>query len=167
MKIAIGCDHIVTDVKNKVIEMLKRDNIEVIDCGTYDFERTHYPIYGQRVAVKVVQGEVEFGIVICGTGVGISNGAQKVKGARAILTKDVLTAIDAREKYDANIVGFGGRIVGLGLMYEIIEKFINTKYRGENDSVINEINQLIKKENYNEEIFETENKKWDAGFYNE
>nr|WP_063623137.1 RpiB/LacA/LacB family sugar-phosphate isomerase [Spiroplasma taiwanense] len=117
MKIAIGCDHIVTDIKDKIIEMLKRDKIEVIDCGTFDFTRTHYPIFGQRVANKVVKHEADFRIVICGTGVGISNGAQKVKGARVILTKDVISAVDARKNYEANIVGFGGRIIGLGLMY--------------------------------------------------
>ncbi|QEH61471.1 galactose-6-phosphate isomerase subunit LabB [Spiroplasma chinense] len=167
MKIAIGCDHIVTDIKDKVIEMLKRDGIEVLDCGTYDFERTHYPIYGHKVAVNVVEKNVDFGIVICGTGVGISNGAQKTKGARVLLAKDVLTVEDARKNYDANIIGFGGRIVGLGLMYEMIETFINTKYEGKNDQLINQIDSLIKNKNYSDSIFDEENKKWDSGFYDE
>ncbi|AKX34317.1 galactose-6-phosphate isomerase subunit LacB [Spiroplasma litorale] len=167
MKIAIGCDHIVTDIKDKIVEMLKNDKIEVIDCGTYDFKRTHYPIFGHKVATLVTKKEVDFGVVICGTGVGISNGANKTKGARAILAKDVITAIDARENYDANIVGFGGRIIGLGLMYEIIETFINTKYLNKNNDLISKINSLIKKDNFSENIFDEENKKWDSGYYNE
>ncbi|ALD66810.1 RpiB/LacA/LacB family sugar-phosphate isomerase [Spiroplasma cantharicola] len=166
MKIAIGCDHIVTDIKDKIVEMLKLDGIEVIDCGTNDFNRTHYPIYGHKVAVNVVTKKVDLGIVICGTGVGITNSAQKVKGARVVLAKDVLTVVDAKEKYNANIVGFGGRIVGLGLMYEMITKFIEAKYLAKNDKLISQIDNMIKQENYDSRIFDKENKKWDEGFYN-
>ncbi|WP_342258827.1 RpiB/LacA/LacB family sugar-phosphate isomerase [Spiroplasma endosymbiont of Dioctria linearis] len=166
MRIAIGCDHIVTDIKDKIIEMLKDSKIEVIDCGTNDFKRTHYPIYGHQVAVNVVTKNADFGIVICGTGVGITNSAQKVKGARVVLAKDVLTAIDARQKYDANVVGFGGRIIGIGLMYEIIESFIQAKYLGKNDALINQINSIVEKENYDSKIFDEEKRKWDQGFYN-
>ncbi|WP_342275304.1 RpiB/LacA/LacB family sugar-phosphate isomerase [Spiroplasma endosymbiont of Cantharis lateralis] len=166
MRIAIGCDHIVTDIKDKIIEMLKANKIEVIDCGTNDFKRTHYPIYGHQVAVNVVTKKADFGIVICGTGVGITNSAQKVKGARVVLAKDVLTAIDARQKYDANVVGFGGRIIGIGLMYEIIESFIEAKYLGKNDALINQIDSIVEKENYDSKIFDDEKHKWDQGFYN-
>ncbi|ATX70428.1 RpiB/LacA/LacB family sugar-phosphate isomerase [Spiroplasma clarkii] len=165
MKIAIGCDHIVTDIKDKVVEMLQRDKIEVVDCGTYDFQRTHYPIFGNKVASKVAQKEVDFGIVICGTGVGISNGAQKTKGARVLLAKDVISVVDARQNYDANVIGFGGRIVGLGLMYEMIEAFINTKYANKNQDLIKKIDNLIVKPNYDENMFGEELKKWDEGFY--
>lgn len=167
MKIAIGCDHIVTDIKDKIVAMLKRDKIEVVDCGTYDFERTHYPIYGQKVAIKIAKKEADFGIVICGTGVGITNGAQKTKGARVILTRDILVAENARKELDANIIGFGGRIIGLGLMYEIIEKFIYTKYDKKNNDLISHIDALIKKDNYDEKIFDEENEKWNNGFYDD
>ena len=78
MKIALGCDHIVTDVKMKISKHLKEQGHEIIDVGTYDFVRTHYPIYGRLIAEEVVNGRADFGVALCGTGVGIAVSADKV-----------------------------------------------------------------------------------------
>lgn len=164
MKIAFGCDHIVTDIKNKMVQIFREKGHEVIDCGTNDNTRTHYPIYGSRVARNVVDGTVDLGIVICGTGVGITTSATKHKNVRSVLTSDVITAKIAREKYDANICGLGGRIVGIGLMEEIIDTFINTRYCGENKEEIEFMNSLGR-EDFSEIEFNKYLKMWDDGNY--
>lgn len=165
MRIAIGCDHIVTPIKNEIKEYVKSLGHDVIDCGTYDDTRTHYPIYGREVAVQVATKNVDLGIVICGTGVGITNSANKTKGVRAILTRNVSTAIDARRNWNANILGMGGRITGIGLMIEIIDAFLNTEYSKKNDNLIAKIDSLIKYENYDKELLNNEIDKWHNGLY--
>jgi galactose-6-phosphate isomerase len=156
MKIAIGCDHIVTHVKNHMVDYLIKKGYKVIDCGTYSNVRTHYPIYGFEVARQVVTKEADFGIVICGTGVGITNAAQKTKGTRVVLTRDVGIAKKARELYNANILGVGGNITGIGLIERIIDVFVNTKYLGINKDNIKIIDNLIKQKNYDIHQFDKE-----------
>ena len=171
MKIAVGCDHIVTDTKNEVVKYLKEKGHEVFDEGTYDFERTHYPIFARRVGVRVLNKEADFGIVICGTGVGISNAASKVPGVRISLVRDVLTARMARKNLNANVLGLGARITGIGLIQNIIDEFLAEKYveTEENKELIRKIDDSkkeydeIKHENFFDEFIE----KWNQGFYHD
>lgn len=169
MKIAIGCDHIVTDIKDTIKKYLEDKGYEVIDCGTYDFERTHYPIYGKRVAEKVVTKGVEKGIVICGTGVGITNAAQKVKGSRVALVGDVASAIYAKKELNCNILGVGGRVIGMGMLEDIIDAYLNTEYEptDENKELIKQIDALISKEIYDEHYFDEFLEKWERGEYHD
>ncbi|MEG0456888.1 MAG: RpiB/LacA/LacB family sugar-phosphate isomerase [Oscillospiraceae bacterium] len=153
MKIAIGCDHIVTDIKNSVIKHLESLGHTIIDCGNYNDIRTHYAVYGHAVGVLVAKKEVDFGVVICGTGVGISNSANKTKGIRAVLTHNILVAKKSRELYDANVICLGGRIAGLGLILDTIQTFISTRYLDKNKSQISKINNLVTKENYEKQLF--------------
>lgn len=142
MKIAIGCDHIVTDTKNEIRDYLIQQGHEVIDVGTYDHIRTHYPIYGQRIGELVASEIVDIGVAICGTGVGISNSVQKIKGTRVALVSDILTAKKAKEDYNANVISFGGRVVGMGTAIEIVDSFISAEYSEKNLEKIDYINSL-------------------------
>ena len=171
MIISVGCDHIVTEVKDSVVEYLKLKGHEVIDNGTYDKERTHYPIYGKKTAEKVVNGEADLGIVICGTGVGITNSAAKIKGARVALVRDIETARYSKENLDINILGFGGRITGIGLIENIIDVFFETKFNPteENKGTVEKLNNMIEKDyaNGDEHYFDEFNEKWDRGEYHD
>lgn len=166
MKIAIGCDHIVTPIKDQVVKFLTKQGHTVIDCGTYDLVRTHYAIYGFEVARQVTSKKADLGICICGTGVGISNSACKTKGARVCLTRDVACAVAARKYYDANIIAMGGRISGQGLIEEIVNAFINTKYDGQsNKELIHIIDSVIQNDNYDIHQFDQEIADWENGVY--
>lgn len=171
MIISVGCDHIVTEVKDSVVKYLESKGHEVIDNGTYDKVRTHYPIYGKKTAEKVVNGEADLGIVICGTGVGITNSSAKIKGARVALVRDVETARYSKENLDINVLGFGGRITGLGLMENIIDVFLETKFNPteENIAMVEKLNNMIEKDyaNGDEHYFDEFMYKWDRGEYHD
>lgn len=130
MKIAIGCDHVGFILKDTVINHLKERGITVVDKGTYDESRTNYPIYGRAVAEAVSKGDVDLGIVFCGTGVGISIAANKVKGVRAVVCSEPYSAKLSREHNNTNVLSFGSRVVGSELAKMIIDNWLDAKFEG-------------------------------------
>jgi len=129
--IALGCDQGGYELMQEVKKHLVERGLEYKDYGTYSSESVDYPIYGKKVAHAVANGECERGILICGTGIGISITANKVKGIRAALCHDVFSAEATRLHNDANILAMGGRIVGPGLALMIVDKFLDTPFSNE------------------------------------
>ncbi|GAM78759.1 ribose 5-phosphate isomerase B [Vibrio ishigakensis] len=130
MKIAIGCDHVGIEHKDLVIKHLQEKGIEVEDFGTHSTERTDYPKYGQAVAQAVTSGDADQGILICGTGVGISLTANKVKGIRAVVCSDPYTAQLSKEHNNTNILAFGSRVIGIELAKMIIDSWLSAEFEG-------------------------------------
>ncbi len=144
--IAVGSDHAGYHLKNIVIQYLKRNNYEVKDFGTCDACSVDYPDFGQAVAEAVSRGECEKGIIICGTGIGISISANKVPGIRAALCTDTYMARLSREHNDANILAIGGRVVGPGLALDIVETWLKSQFLGgRHKARIEKIHQIEKK----------------------
>ena len=112
MKLAIGSDHVGFELKPVIIEYLEELGHEVTDFGPYSSERTDYPIYGKKVAEEVAAGNFDCGILICGTGVGISISANKVKSIRAVVCSEPYSARLSKEHNNTNILAFGSRVVG-------------------------------------------------------
>ena len=126
--IALGCDHGGLELKKVVMNYLDSQNIEYKDFGTYSSESCDYPLYGKAVAHAVADGQCDKGIIICGTGIGISIAANKVKGIRAALCHDVFSAKATREHNNANILAMGARVIGPGLALEIVKAFLETEF---------------------------------------
>ena len=130
MKIGIGCDHVGYELKGRVTEHLRELGYEVVDFGTNSSERTDYPIYGEAVARAVASGACEKGILICGTGVGISLAANKVHGIRAVVCSEPYSALLSRRHNDTNILAFGARVVGADLALMIVDAWLSGVYEG-------------------------------------
>ena len=130
MKVAIGNDHTAVELKKHIKEYLEKKGYELCDVGTNSTERTDYPIYGEAVAKKVASGECDFGVLICGTGIGISLAANKVCGIRAAVCSEPYSARLTRQHNNANIIAFGARVVGEAMAEMIVDEFFAAEYEG-------------------------------------
>lgn len=130
MKIAIGNDHSAVEIKTIIKEHLESKGHEVLNLGTDSSESCDYPVYGEKVGRAVVSGEADLGIVICGTGLGISLAANKVKGVRACVCSEPYTAIMSRRHNNANVLAFGARVVGTELAKLIVDEWLAAEFEG-------------------------------------
>lgn len=130
MKIAIGNDHTALEMKEAVKVHLEEKGYEVLDLGTNSTDSCDYPVYGEKVGRAVADGEADLGIAICGTGVGISLAANKVKGVRACVCSEPYTAKLSRMHNDSNVLAFGARVVGVELAKMIVDEWLNASFEG-------------------------------------
>ena len=145
MKIAIGSDHGGLRLKKDVINHLEKKGIEVKDFGTYTEESCDYPDYARAVGKAVVAKEYDFGILICGTGIGISIAANKIPGVRAALCCDTFSAHATREHNNSNILAMGERVVGPGIALDIVDAFLGAKFEGgRHENRVNKITDIEK-----------------------
>lgn len=146
MRIALGSDHGGMNLKKVIMEYLNSQGIEAKDFGTDTFDSCDYPDFALPVAESVKNGEYDFGILICGTGIGISISANKVPGIRAALCHDVFSAHATREHNNANILAMGERVVGPGLALDIVKTFLNTEFEGgRHQKRVDKISEIEKK----------------------
>lgn len=129
--LALGCDQGGFGLKAVIVKYLNEKNIEFKDFGTFSEESVDYPNYGEAVARAVLSGECDTGVIICGTGIGISIAANRFKGIRAALCHDAFSARAARQHNDANILAMGGRVIGPGSCLDILDVFLNTPFSDE------------------------------------
>lgn len=129
-RVALGCDHAGFTLKEAVREVIQRFDREVLDLGTHSLESVDYPDFGESVGRAVASGRAEKGIVICGTGIGISIAANKVPGVRAALCHDTFSAKMSRAHNDANVLALGARVVGSGLAQEIVQTWLEAEFEG-------------------------------------
>ena len=131
MKIGIGNDHVAVEYKNEIKKyIMEKYGYEVINYGTDETTRFDYPIVGEKVANALVNGEIDRGILICGTGVGISLSANKVNGIRAVVCSDPYTAGLSREHNNTNILAFGSRVIGIELAKMIVDTWLHAEFEG-------------------------------------
>lgn len=146
MKIALGSDHGGYQLKENLKECLMELNVEYVDFGCENEKSVDYPDIGFKVAIEVKSGKYDRGILICGTGIGMSVVANKVRGIRAALCHNEFTARCAREHNDANILVLGGRVIGSGLAKEIVKVWLNTKFC-QRERHINRLTKIKQEEN--------------------
>ena len=129
-KIVIGCDHAGFELKGKVIEHLKARGFAITDVGTDSTASCDYPLFAKALCKKLQDGEAELGILICGTGIGMSMAANKCKGIRACACSDTFSARLTRNHNDANVLCIGARVVGEGLAYDLVDAFLDAEFEG-------------------------------------
>ena len=130
MKIALGADHAGFELKEKIKAFLTEEGHEVLDLGCFSKESVDYPIYGVKVARALLKGEAERGVLVCGTGLGMSMVANRFPGIRAALCHEPFTARMSRLHNDANILVLGGRVIGEALALEMVKVFLETPFEG-------------------------------------
>lgn len=130
MKIALGSDHGGFNLKNLIIDHLKNKGIEHEDLGCYSTDSCDYPVFGKKVAEAVKRGEFDFGIIVCGTGIGISIAANKIPGIRAAHCTDSFTARATRQHNNSNVLALGERITGPSIALDIVDAFLSTEFEG-------------------------------------
>ena len=128
--IALGCDHGGLEIKNAIIEDLKKKGIEYIDLGTNTTDSVDYPVYAKAVCKEIVEGRCDKGILCCGTGIGMSIAANKVKGIRAAVLSDSFSAEMTRKHNNTNVLCLGGRVIDSEKAVELANIFINTEFEG-------------------------------------
>lgn len=129
-KIIIGCDHGGIELKNEIKAHLEKRGIDVTDVGTYTAESCNYPDYARALCTRIQSGEFERGILVCGTGIGMSIAANKHNGIRAACCSDTFSARMTRMHNDANVLCLGGRVVGAGLACDMVDLFVDTEFEG-------------------------------------
>jgi ribose 5-phosphate isomerase B len=148
MRIAVGSDHAGFSLKKEVLKHLKERNIQFEDFGAFSEESCDYPDFALKVAEEVADKRFELGILVCGTGIGISIAANKVPGIRAALCGDTFSAHACREHNDANILALGARVVGTGVALDIVDSFLNARFEGNrHQKRIDKISEIEKKYN--------------------
>jgi len=128
--IAIGCDHAAVEFKNLIIDYLKGMNCDVKDFGTYTSDSCNYPEYADKVCNAITSGECEKGILICGTGIGMSIAANKHRGIRCAAVSEPLSAILSRQHNDTNVLALGARIIGIETGKDIVKGWLNAEFEG-------------------------------------
>ena len=145
MKIAIGCDHGGLEHKNAIVEHLKNRGFEVEDFGIYEQVSVDYPDIAKKVCQSIVNKDNERGILVCGTGIGMSLAANKFKGIRAAVCSEHFSAKYTRLHNDSNILCLGGRVIGIGVALELVDLFVDTEFEGGRHQ--NRINKITEIEN--------------------
>lgn len=130
MKIAIACDHSALELKEEIKNLLAGRGLGCEDFGTYTTDSCHYPIYGARAAQAVAQGKCDLGIVICGTGIGMSMVANKIHGVRCALCSDTYSAKMTRIHNNSNVLALGARVIGVELAKEIVHAWLDAEFEG-------------------------------------
>lgn len=148
MKIAVGCDHGGIVLKDTILQTLKDRGIDIVDCGCFEGESVDYPLYAKAVALKIANGECDRGIVMCGTGIGISIVANKFKGIRATLCGDEFTAQMSREHNNSNCLALGGRVLTQDKAKKILEIWLDTPFGGDRHQKRVDLIEQIENENF-------------------